>query len=264
MDWVPSWRNINGYGGIPPGGSDGVSTVFNWLLAYVLKLAAKLEEHFGDASIARRYTGNAENLSVRLTRFMDAERGLYADDDSGGEFSEHAQIMAILAGAPNSGRIFSAMLKNPDVKRVSLFFTHYLFECAKLLEANALFHERLSPWFDALHMGFRTFPETFENSRSDCHGWGAMPLYHLISTVCGIRPAGFGFKNIEIAPLPDALGKLRSASCPHPAGKIRITAAGGELTVSLPKGTDGCFRYGGINMKLHPGTQQITIKEMKG
>ena len=82
---------------------------------------------------------------------------------------------------------------------------------------------------DAVYMGgsrfgARAFAENPEPTRSDCHAWSSSPNYHLLSLVCGITPADYGFKKIRIEPnlgsLKEAIGKV-----PHPAGNIYKTSA---------------------------------------
>ena len=59
------------------------------------------------------------------------------------------------------------------------------------------------------------------HDRSDCHAWSAHPSYYLLSLVCGIQPAGVGFRSIDIQP---SLGHLTSvkASMPHKSGRITV------------------------------------------
>ncbi|MCB0149737.1 MAG: hypothetical protein KDE01_19095, partial [Caldilineaceae bacterium] len=82
--------------------------------------------------------------------------------------------------------------------RTTIYFTHYLFETYRLLEQPAALFERLGLWFDLAAQGFKTTPEQPEPSRSDCHGWGAHPLYHFFATLLGIRPSAPGFGQVEI------------------------------------------------------------------
>jgi hypothetical protein len=60
-----------------------------------------------------------------------------------------------------------------------------------------------------------------EPTRSDCHAWGAHPLFHFHATLAGIRPAAPGFARVEIAPQPGDLTWLRTQT-PHPCGEISL------------------------------------------
>ena len=101
-----------------------------------------------------------------------------------------------------------------------------------------------------------------EPSRSDCHGWGAHPLYHYFATLLGIRPTTFGFDQVEIAPMPGHLTSL-SGEMVHPRGLIvldihfAIDRVHGDIT--LPAGLNGTFCYAGKTVVLHPGSQSIEL-----
>ena len=102
-------------------------------------------------------------------------------------------------------------------------------------------------WFELPALGFTTTPEQPEPSRSDCHAWGAHPLYHYFATVLGIRPASPGFATVEIRPqlgsLTDARGTLV-----HPRGEIAVDVREGEDglhgRVTLPPGVSGQLQVG--------------------
>ena len=112
--------------------------------------------------------------------------------------------------------------------------------------------------------GFKTTPEKPEPSRSDCHGWGAHPLYHLFATVLGIRPLEFGFGRVEIAPLMSRLGPV-AGSLVHPRGQIdvQLESKDGRLrgTIRLPEGVTGQLRYGQATHALVPGRQDVDLDD---
>jgi hypothetical protein len=121
---------------------------------------------------------------------------------------------------------------------------------------------RLCLWFDLPAQGFKTTPEQPEPTRSDCHGWGAHPLYHYFASLLGIRPAAFGFDQVEIAPMPGSLTSL-SGEMVHPRGRIEADLhfenGGVRGNVSLPAGLTGTFRYAGKTLVLTPGLQPIEL-----
>lgn len=96
-----------------------------------------------------------------------------------------------------------------------------------------------------------------EPSRSDCHAWGAHPLYHYFATILGIRPAGFGFQTVAITP---QLGPLASAegSLVHPRGTISMEVhrqddqLHGEIT--LLADLTGMLHLPGRTMPLDAGS----------
>lgn len=246
MDWVPEWQ-----AGIPAGGINGVSGLLNWQLAYVLTLAAELEERMGEPELAARAQRQAAELAERLQAgFWDEARGLFADDLAHQHFSEHTQCMALLSGLlrpERAAQVGAGLLSEPGLARATIYFSHYLFESYRLLgRADALL-ERMQLWFELPARGLRTPVESPEPCRSDCHAWGAHPLYHYFATILGIRPAEFGFGRVTIAP---QLGGLAHASgrLVHPRGEIAVAFwhEGGALRgrVSLPEGLRGTLRLG--------------------
>jgi hypothetical protein len=154
------------------------------------------------------------------------------------------------------------VLGDTSLTRTSLYFSHYLFETYRLLGLASPLFERLQPWFDLPAQGYKTTPEQADPSRSDCHAWSSHPLFHSFATILGIRPASFGFRDVEIAPL---LGPLRSisGSLVHPRGTIDVRLRREQdrlhATIVLPAGVTGTFRLNGTTRDLQPGEQQILL-----
>ena len=106
--------------------------------------------------------------------------------------------------------------------------------------------DRLSLWSQMRRDGLRTPVESAEPTRSDCHAWGSHPLHHFFATLLGIRPASWGFRQVEITPM---LGRLEHASgrLVHPAGGeivVEVEQKGGAVhgRVVLPPGLSGTLR----------------------
>jgi hypothetical protein len=130
------------------------------------------------------------------------------------------------------------------------------------LEQPEAFFSRMGLWFDLPAQGFKTTPEQPEPSRSDCHGWGAHPLYHFFASLLGIRPGSFGFEKVEISPMPGHLTQL-SGEMVHPKGRMGVNLhfenGGARGNVTLPDGIDGIMRYSGKTLVLKPGKQNIEL-----
>ncbi|MCX6048777.1 MAG: alpha-L-rhamnosidase [Chloroflexi bacterium] len=260
-DWTPEWSL-----GVPPDGFSGVSGPLNWHLIYTLGLAIRLEEWLGEPLSAQRWQQwRAELAAAANTAFWDDERGLFADDRAHAYFSEHTQCLALLSGVlagEQQSRTAQNLLSDPSLTRTTIYFTHYLFETYRLLAQPTAFFERLGLWFDLAAQGFKTTPEQPEPARSDCHGWGAHPLYHFFVTLLGIRPTTFGFDQVEIVPMPGHLTHL-TGEMVHPRGRIAadLHFADGQVrgTVVLPAGLHGTFCYAGKTVVLQPGAQSIAI-----
>lgn len=260
-DWVPDWPL-----GVPPGGFEGFSGLLNWHLVYTLDLATRLEDWAGERELALCRRNQRDRLARAVTAaFWDEARGLFADDLEHKHFSEHTQCLALLSGALAGDRLQRTgknLLTDSTLTRTTIYFTHYVFETYRLLERPDALLERLSLWFDLSAHGFKTTPESPEPARSDCHGWGAHPLYHYFASLLGVRPIGFGFERVEIAPQPGHLTSL-SGVLAHPKGPIEVTLdwGAGRLSgrVSLPAGVSGIFRYAGGSLVLYPGMQKVDL-----
>ena len=192
---------------------------------------------------------------------------MFADDLAHTLFSEHTQCLALLSGVLDAGQIERAgqnLVRDASLTRATIYFTHYLFETFYRLGQAAPTFDRLGLWFDLPAQGFKTTPESPEPTRSDCHGWGAHPLYHYFASLAGIRPAAYGFQRVEIAPMLGPLQAL-SASMVHPHGRIEVDLKiqAGRLTgvVRLPQGLGGSFRYKGRSIDLVSSSQAIDLPD---
>ena len=260
-DWVADWPL-----GVPPDGFDGFSGLLNWHLVYTLGLAARLEEWVGDSLSAQRWYSCRDAVAAAAgSAFWDEQRGLFADDRAQTRFSEHTQCLALLSGVLTGEKYTRSaqnLLQDTSLTRTTIYFNHYLFETYRLLEQPAAFFTRLGLWFDLPAQGFKTTPEQPEPTRSDCHGWGAHPLYHYFASLLGIRPTSFGFESVEIAPMPGHLTSL-AGKMVQPRGRIEadLHFENGRVrgSISLPAGLTGTFRWAGKTLELSPGLQSIDL-----
>jgi hypothetical protein len=216
----------------------------------------------------RRRARAAEDTIVRA--FWNEERGLFADNIEHSNYSEHAQCLAYLTYVRNGFaghedkvlRAAEGLLEAEDLSRTTIYFTHYLFETYKHLGRMDLFFARMELWFGLKANGLKTTVEMPEPTRSDCHAWGAHPLFHYFASLLGVRPISPGFATVEIAPQLGELNEARGAM-PHPRGEVSVDVRReGETlhaTVTLPDGVTGVFRQGETAIELHSGTQQVSV-----
>lgn len=231
MDWVDGWES-----GTPPGAQWGVSGVINLQLAHVADLAADLESWIGEPGLAGRHSDLADVVRHAAERtFWSAERGLYADDPEHRHWSEHAQCLAVLAGADHGQAALERTLITDGLARTSVYFDHYLFEALGRIGRTDVIHDRLGLWFGLLDQGLRTVIEQPEPTRSDCHAWGAHPIFHLYATLLGVRPTAPGMATVSISP---QLGRLARAdgTLQTPHGPLRVEVDGSKITTELPPG----------------------------
>lgn len=262
LDWVPAWRH-----GTPPEGERGGSCAFQWQLVMALKMMESLERWAEEPEMAARYGRLAAQLAEAIEAlFWVPERGLYSDDKAHTSFSEHAQCLALISGLLKEERrpiLAKTLFTTSDLHRATISFTHYLFEACRLLERPDALLERMSLWFELKENGLCTTIEMPEPTRSDCHGWGAHPLYHLFATILGIRPLRFGFDRVRIAPQPAYLTAI-SGKLPHPQGFIEADLAFSHEAVrgrvQLPDGVKGVFVWHGKERPLLPGVQDIFME----
>lgn len=242
VDWVPGWHD-----GAPVGAHWGVSSILNFHLAYAAQLAAELETWLDEPEMATRHHKLHERvLKAADPRFWDAERGLYADDLEHAHWSEHAQCLALLAGAPHGEAAVRRIAEEPltqaplpsggeGLARTTVYFDHYLFEALGRIGRTDVILPRLGLWYGLLDEGLKTVVEMPEPTRSDCHAWGAHPIYHLYATILGVRPTSPGMATVAIHPqlggLEWAEGTLRT---PHGPLHVRADAAG--IRKVLPHG----------------------------
>ncbi|HEY3510131.1 alpha-L-rhamnosidase C-terminal domain-containing protein [Kribbella sp. NPDC051137] len=239
-DWVPGWE-----AGCPPGivqdgevhadwpgPGHGVSAVLHLQLALVARQASDLETWTGGSGAG--YAQLADRLlDAADGAFYDVDRGLYADDLEHTAFSEHAQSLALLAGAKYGETAVRTMLREP-LARTTVYFDHYLFEALQRIGRTDVLLDRLGLWYGLLDRGLRTVIEHPEPTRSDCHAWGAHPLYHYAATLLGVRPTAPGMTTVRVTP---QLGGLEwaQASVPTPYGPLEVRAvAGGPTEVTGP------------------------------
>lgn len=258
MDWC--WPY-----GVPPRGADGPCGPHHWHLVYTLNRAAELERWTGSTRHAEAYEQWAQSLAEAThAAFFDARRGLYADDLEHANLSEHAQCLALLSGrAPAApDRLGRAMREADDLTRTTIYFSHYLFEAHRMLGAMDAMFDRLGEWFELPAQGFRTTREKPEPSRSDCHAWGAHPLFHYFASILGIRPTTFGFDRVEVRPQLGPLGRAHGELV-HPRGRIVVELAREDERIigriELPDSVEGMLHLGDQQVPLKSGEQSVEL-----
>lgn len=264
VDWVTGWD----VQGMPCDADLGTSSIIN--LQFVLALLAKadMEDYFDEPALAERDRAAARRtFAAVLENFFSSHRGLIADDLARRHFSEHAQCLALISGLlpPDKLAVISGgLVSDPTLARTTVYFTHYLFEAYRILRRPDKIMERMQLWFDFGNHGFKTTPEMPEPSRSDCHAWGAHPVFHYSATLAGIRPAAPGFRKVRITPLPGSLDSLETV-LPHPAGmlKVSLRRENGNLhaVVVLPDGVTGTLCGSGSVHPLSSGRSEITLQD---
>ncbi len=296
IDWVRSWES-----GVPPdGNSDRPNAEINLEYLHALLSGVRASEALGEKQLAAHFGERADRLRAAIrAAFWCPEKALFSSDVAHSAFSQHAQALALLGGVPlqsDADRCFAAFVANspavadadvsgpkedasaarstarpnPTLKRGpelfpgSIYFRHYLFSTYFAFRRPDLFFSGLDFWHESIEdWHCATIPEIPDtDSRSDCHGWGSHPLWHLHTGVAGVRSAAPFYASVLIDPQPAHLRRIVS-STPTPHGPVALdlrfegNAVAGVVT--LPDGLPGTFRWRGQDIPVAPGRNEIDL-----
>ena len=259
-EWTPGGAHL---GAGPEAGR--LSCIENLLYVLALEAAGQVADAVGRSDLAAVYAARRQRVvDGVVSAFWSEETGAFADDCAHNRYSEHAQSLAIAAGvldADRRARCLSFLVGAHGLTRTSVYFSHYLFDAYGLAGRSDLILKRLDLWRDYVRKGYSTPLEMPEPSRSDCHGWGAHPLYHLATHVAGIRPDAPGFSRVRVAPQPAGLHNI-DCRVPHPRGFVDVMLDFADDSVqgfvSLPDEVEGTFLFREVEMPLHSGTNRIS------
>jgi hypothetical protein len=267
VDWAEAWRNAptiagGGHSVLDDTELSGINAL---QFIYVAGLIAEVEELVGEPVFAQRYReARMQVMQAARHLYWDKSRGLFADTPSKNSFSEHAQCYAILSGllSPDEKKQIARSLgKDTSLALATIYFQHYLFESFTALGCTERILDGLGVWRDLARQGFVTTIERPDPSRSDCHAWGAHPIYHLYASLLGIRPTTPGFKTVGVRPQLGGLPQLK-ARIPHPAGwieaEIAMNGSKAKGSVTLPEGVTGVFHGHSGSVALVSGLNQIS------
>ena len=262
VDWVPEWDT-----GYAPDGGTGVTSINNLLFVLALQSAAALERAYGEQTLADRCEDLASRIAASVfEHFWHDGEGCLADDPARTHFSEHAQCLGLITrtlAGDVADRAVARMLDGRNMARTTVYFSFYLLETLYQLGRGDLIVKHLDLWKQMVRTGLCTPLEQPEPTRSDCHAWGAHPIYHMHASLAGIRPAAAGFARVSIAPSPGPLRHLES-TVPHPGGgEIKLLmdideAQRCQATVTLPAGVPGVFAWAGQRVEL-PGGERTEV-----
>src|SRR6202012_5212548 len=136
------------------------------------------------------------------------------------------------------------MISDTSLTQATIYFQYYVNRALVKSGLGNLYLDRLRIWKDDLANGLTTWAEISDinNTRSDCHAWGASPNIELYRIVLGIDSDSPGFKKVRIIPHLGGLSHV-SGSIPHPAGTISTSyqKVNGRwnISISLPQQVPG-------------------------
>jgi len=273
VDWVVKWAEMREEGGVPPdGNSERPNAEINLQYLHAIRSAVIAEEAVGDKELASYWRTKERRLAETIRRTFWCEgRALFASTVTKDAFSEHAQCLALLADVVTGDaaqRCFKAMVETPDLARGTIYYKHYLYSTYFKFGRPDLFFGNLGFWRDCVDWHLSTVLETPDtNSRSDCHGWGSHPLWHLHTGVAGVRSAAPFYGKVLVAPQPAHLRFIRSTT-PTPKGDVvldlRFDDSHVDGRVELPRGLSGEFSWQGREVPLVSGWNDIDLAKQEG
>jgi hypothetical protein len=173
-------------------------------LTYVLALgsAARLNRLTGRNDAACAYEADARAILANVEkRCWDATTGLYREGPGIDEYTQHAQVLAVLTGlAADPKALMGKALAEPGLHQCSfpwMFYFLRALERAGMYERASVFYDRLIHF---VKLNATTIPERHYQTRSECHAWGAFPLYEFPHTLLGVQPGSPGWGEILIRP----------------------------------------------------------------
>ncbi len=259
VDWVKEWEHLEG---VPPAVEQGPLTVINLQYAYVLRIASRLVSVTGRTGMAEEYLQRSNDIIQTVeNKCWSAAPGLYRDGPNCEQYSQHAQVWAVLSGCATgekAKRIMETAMDEAGLVQCSFVMQFYVFRALETAGIYELTEPLWEKWKELLKLNLTTIIESVALPRSDCHGWGALPLYEFTRKFLGVNPSAPGWEGILIEPKAWYIGKIEGTAV-TPKGPVQISweydghnciIAGNSpfdvpLTVSLPGGIERKFSRGG-------------------
>ncbi|HDJ89573.1 MAG TPA: hypothetical protein ENG40_02640, partial [Thermoprotei archaeon] len=210
--------------------SDGVVTHLNILSVEAFRRGAKLSKILGDSENEKLFLRNADKIRLAvISRLWNSSRNgfidsIHSDGERSNVISMATNSLAIIYNCVNKEQysILREKLLNPPEDWVKpgspygMFFVLEAFE--KLGYYNKIVEEIKDKWINMLYNGPGTCWETFNGTRSYCHGWSSGPLYFLSKIFLGVNV----LKDVLIVePKLFSLEKVEG-NIPTPRGTIHI------------------------------------------
>ena len=240
----------------------GPSAQHNLMYAHALQKAAGLTRLTGRSGVAEEYEKRSVDILDRVQSLCWSEmRGMYREGPGFENFTDIVQSWAVLCGLVKGDMAKALMettLASQDVKESAYNHLYYLFRALEAVDLYECTEKYWEIWKEFLSLHLTTVVEDLRQYRSDCHAWGALPLYEFTRNILGVSPLEPGWKKIRIKPyplsLPDACGQVVTpsgivkVSWTNADGAFRLEAegpAGVPMEVVLPGGRTYAIPAGG-------------------
>lgn len=264
-DWQDSWKETEGS---PLAVKFGVSSLINLMYAYALEKAAFLHGCLKDTEKRDFYTNHHDRIVAAVVRLCwDEDRGLFREGPNCSEFTQQTQALMVMTGGLPRKKQQELLLNMSDDSTVlsCTFATAYdvlrAFEKAGIYESS---YSILNQWMRLPDNQCTCIPEKPYNARSDCHGWGALPIYEFVRMFAGINRDRVGWKRVKICPHLMQIEELRGkVETPNGAIRFVYTKQNGRRTyrIILPPGMEGSFYMYEESYYLKSGENTISFQE---
>ncbi len=187
VDWAGPWKATEGAPITERG--EGI-TVYSMMYAWALSKAARLQRVLGRGSVAEEYLTRREDvLNAVKEHCYDDLRHFFADSEKKRRFSQHAQIWAVLSGLVRGQEAKDLLARSTALDAQGGYAYAYLwFRSLEMAGCYELAKDRMDEFRGLLDKNCTTIPETpFDDSRSECHAWGAVALFEFTSMVLGVK-----------------------------------------------------------------------------
>ena len=264
-DWVREWDDR---AGVPAAVAQGPSTILNLTLAAALQTAAAMMRHTGRPDVAAEYEARHARIHTSVEQHCwSEEAGMYLEGPGYAAFSQHAQVWAVLSGLAQGERahlVLTNALRKQGIAQCSFPWMYLLFRALEEADLYGETEALWDLWKDLIPQRLTTVPEIPFDTRSDCHAWGALPLYEFIRLGLGVRPAEPGWDRIRIEPRMLFLGKA-SGKAVTPNGQVDVAWECVDrklaLRCVLPEGTaaEVCLPDGTLHLVAADGARAQTF-----
>lgn len=222
VDWVDEWRDNYG---VPHANENGPLTVYSLMYVAALNTAAELNNEAGRTATAEEYRNRAASVKQAVRKSSWSEKNkLFRDGPTVEQYSQHAQVWAVISETvqgEEAQQLIDMLLETTSLPKVSYAMSFFMFRAfSKTGRYNESFY-LFDVWRQLADLKLTTWVEDPVSQRSDCHGWGAVPIYEFTTEILGVKSDGFGFRKIIVAP---QLGELTWAkgTVATPVGTVHV------------------------------------------
>lgn len=261
-DWAVGYPN-----GIPHGADDGYSSTVTLQYALALKYAAEVEGYLQNEVRSNELAQASKQISRAVyNNCYSRARGIYAETPEQNIYSQHTNILAILADTENlfdKQQVMQHILNDNDLIQTTIYYKFYLFEAMNRAAMGDYYLNSLDNWRNMVADGLTTFAETDINPRSECHAWSASPLIHLHKIVAGIDVVNPQRGELKIEPHLGELTEL-TAAVPFRDALIEVSYRKEKKNllakINIPVGVKAQFHYNNSVYELKEGDNNLCVK----